>query len=380
MRRGFVLSFTLLIEKLSPYLNFLNLIDTIEKESVVSKSEKNHVKNCTLTGKILIYRSLLNLKNLDVESILKIIKIILDLLSNAAYKILEESILMLLKNVFDNIFNGYYLDFNEETTSGSSGTTGGKKGVKAFEKIINTIERMFLVHKVNLASIKGLTEISMFLIINSYLDGPGSKTKKGMENSNTTQYKRLIESVTSKNILQSLTEKSAFINLMSLIIKTKKDTDFHIAFNLLLQNLKNSKNFNIVISYWNSIIDNDNQELFKTISLKNYQFLIFKYSKFILENFFESNMASIFELFDNTFFQTLFTFTSDKKFKYINSIIESLMNNFNTNSDDGQNNEKDQKIKSDYCFSLLSIFGSNPSFSLSPNTNKSFFIVINLFT
>ena len=160
---------------------------------------------------------------------------------------------------------------------------------------------------------------------------------------------------------------------MSLIIKTKHDTEFHLAFNLLLQNLLNSNNFANVISYWNNLIDNDNQQQFKSISLKNYQFLIFRYSKFILQNFFSQNMKSIFQLFDKTFFETLFMFTSDKKFKYINAIIETIMDKFN-NTETGSS-EKEMKLKSDYCYGLLDIFGMNPSFSLSPNTNKSFFIV-----
>jgi hypothetical protein len=362
MRRGFVLSFTLLIEKLSSNLNFLNFIDTIEKESVVNKSEKNHIKNCVLTGKVLMYRSILNLKSLDTDSMLKIIKILLDLLSNNAYRILEESILLLLKNTIENIFTAYYTEFH---------SSNEKKAVKSFEKIISLIEKMFLVHKLNLASIKGLTEISIFLVLNSFLmRSEGKKTE-----STVLQYKKIIEGVISKNILQNLTENAAFMNFMTLIIKTKRETDFHIAFSLLLENLKNANNFAHVISYWNSIIDNDNQQQFKTLSLKNYQFLIFKYSKFILENFFNSNMSSIFELFDNSFFETLFTFTSDKKFKYINSIIETIMEKVNSeNSDDSQ-----AKLKSNYCFTLLNIFGSNPSFSLSPNTNKNFFIVRKLF-
>jgi hypothetical protein len=365
MRRGFVLSFTLLIEKLSNNINFSNFIDTIEKESVVSKSEKNHIKNCTLTGKVLMYRSILNLKNLDIDSMLKVIKILLDLLSNVAYKILEESILLLVKTVFENIFNGYYEEF-------ANNASNEKKAVKSFEKIVSVIERMFLVHKLNLANIKGLTEISIFLILNCFI----SKTtdKKSSSDVLTSQYKKLIEGVVSKNILQNLTETTTFVNFFTLIIKTKRDTDFHIAFSLLLQNLKSANNFTNVINYWNSIIDNDNQQQFKTLSLKNYQFLIFKYSKFILENFFVTNMASIFQLFDNTFFETLFTFTSDKKFKYINSFIEMIMEKFN-GIPEGTLTKEDEKLRSDYCSNLLNIFGSNPSFSLSPNTNKSFFVV-----
>jgi hypothetical protein len=364
MRRGFVLSFTLLIEKLSNNLNFSNFIDTIEKESVVSKSEKNHIKNCTLTGKVLMYRSILSLKNLDIECMLKVVKILLDLLGNAAYRILEESILLLVKNVFENIFSGYYEEF-------ANNAGNEKKAVKSFEKIVNLIERMFLVHKLNLANIKGLTEISIFLMLNCFI----TKTeKKSSSDALTSQFKKIIESVVSKNILQNLTETATFMNFFTLIIKTKRDADFHIAFSLLLQNLKSANNFSNVINYWNNIIDNDNQQQFKTLSLKNYQLLIFKYSKFILENFFNTNMTSIFQIFDNTFFETLFTFTSDKKFKYINSIIETIMDKCN-NLPENHLSKEEEKLKSDYCFSLLNIFGSNPSFSLSPNTNKNFFVV-----
>ena len=78
MRKGFTLAFQMLLDKLND-LNYSALIDVIEKESIFGKSEKIHYKNCVLTGKILLYKSILSVKSIGIEDILRIFKVLIDL-------------------------------------------------------------------------------------------------------------------------------------------------------------------------------------------------------------------------------------------------------------------------------------------------------------
>ena len=56
-REGFGITLQLFLDKFSKEINYSELLESIQKESYVPKSEKNNVKICALSGKIFIYIS-----------------------------------------------------------------------------------------------------------------------------------------------------------------------------------------------------------------------------------------------------------------------------------------------------------------------------------
>jgi len=358
----------MLVDKLSSSLNISALLDTIQSESVISKSEQSHIKNCILSGKILLYRSLLNLKNLDAENMMKLFKIILDLLTNQAYRSAELPLIVLVNDFLERIFNSYYDEFQDSNQ---------KKAVKNFEKMLSLIHKGQTINKTNFNNVKDLSEISIYFILHKLLSRVEPTIKKSGNSGSAQlnqQLKKMLESFVSKNFLNNLLDKSSFMNIFSLILKSKRENDFHVSLTFLIESLKSTNDFQITISFWNLLIDNKSQILFKSISQKNYQFLIFKFARFILESFTVSNFESIAELFDVTFFETVLTFSADKKFKYINQLIEILQDRL-VIVKDSENSKKVVTLMSNYCLSLLNLFGISASFSLSPNSNKNFFMV-----
>ena len=105
-REGFAITLQLFLEKFYNEINFNELLEIIQKETYVPKNEKSHVKICALSGKILMYKVLLNLKCLNEENILVIIKNLSSIPKEQ--KSLEESVIILFKELFQKIFNDHY--------------------------------------------------------------------------------------------------------------------------------------------------------------------------------------------------------------------------------------------------------------------------------
>ena len=105
-REGFGITLQLFLDKFSKEINFSELLESIQKEAYVPKSEKNNVKICALSGKIFIYKILLGINSLSEDNIIYIIKQILSIAKQN--KNLEEACILLIKEIFDKIFNEFY--------------------------------------------------------------------------------------------------------------------------------------------------------------------------------------------------------------------------------------------------------------------------------
>src|SRR5690606_10301524 len=104
----------------------------------------------------------------------------------------------------------------------------------------------------------------------------------------------------------------------------------------------------------------------KNISLKNFQFLIYEISKFILENYFE--LVYIKEIFDNTFFEGMIKFPNKNKFKYINNLIDIIQNKLK--------DHMDKEMVSEYSYNLLNVFSNDSTSGISPQSYKNFFLFL----
>ena len=315
MRKGFTLTFQMLLDRSSD-VNYTGLIDVIEKESVFSKSEKIHYKNCMLTGKILLYRSILSVKSIGIDDILRIFKILTDLLTEN-HKIVEDSLLNTIDQFFTNVYFNFYTEMQE--------TSNQKHLSKFIDKFLNLLIK---VRRSNYENITNLYEYSILLIFDKFAFKKNSLKKTSF----LYQFSSCFENFVGKTLENSFYNKNNLENFFILLIKSKKENDFSISFKMLLDNLKEKKHFENGYNIWNYLIDSETNEKFKEISVKNYQLLLFKYSIFLIKDLF--------------------------KLKYISQIFY------------------DNQV-SNYCLNLLNIFGSDRNINLSPNTFKSIYIVIN---
>jgi hypothetical protein len=346
-----------MLGKFSNLLNFNELVHIIEKETIVSKSDKNHIKNCQITGKILMLKPILELANVPADVMLQIFRILCDMLCQPMYQVAEEAILNVINDFFKKSAElGYYSEFEN-----------GKKFGRFLEKLFTLFGKVFKT-RVRFENLKKLSEISLFFILSKY-QIMSNTNEQTSANGNSKLTEILSQSIKSffnlnENFLANL--GSYF---KSILAKSVRDNEFHISFELLLDHLRKVTDSKQVYSIWNLLIDESLQQEMKVISLKNYQLLVFSFSKFILQNFFVLNYVK--EIFDASFFENMLKFSSTKKFKYINGLIEILTNELNKSKEKGE-----AEAISSYSYNLLGIFGADPLKNLSPQSYKSFFIFL----
>ena len=282
-------------------------------------------------------KTLLDVKTVGQETILNIFKILFDLLTTA--KILEEAILQIINSFFKKLSEGFYLDMQEN-----------KKLNKFLDKFLNLLNKI-LINKSNFGNFKTLYEFSLIFILLANSEISGSILNFLHHSSK--------ENIISENSLN---------NFFRLLISSNiRDNEFHSSFKFFLTFLSGLKDFPRVIGVWNILIDSQIQETLKTVSLKNFQFLIYSFSKYLLENYFV--LKYVHQIFDSSYFDTIMKFNCNKKFKYVSSLVEILMSKMKNISEGMKEKEKD--IASAYSFDLLKIFGGE--LGLSPQTYKSFF-------
>lgn len=338
-RRGFTLTFALLVEKFSNILNFHEIISIVEKETLVSKGEKGHIKNCALTGKILMLKALLDVKTITSENILTIFKILFDTLTTV--KILEEAILQILNSFFRKLKEGFYLELSET-----------KRLNKFLDKFLNLLNKI-LINKSNFGNVKTLYEFSIIFILLSNSEVSGS-------------IMNFLHNSSKENIIS----ENSILNFFKLLILSNiRENEFHSSFKFFLDFLTGLNDFPKVINVWNTLIDPSVQETLKETSLKNFQFLIYSFSKFLFEKYFI--LKYIHQIFDSSYFDTIMKFNSNKKFKYISSLVEILMSKLKSIKEESCENSE---IVSNYSFDLLKIFSAEGG--LSPQTYKNFFVFL----
>ena len=340
LRKGFSLAFHLLLDNFSNDINYNELIESIKKETNIPKNESKHIKLCGSIGKILMFKIILNQKNLKEENIINIFKQMISLIK--LQKTLEESILMLFKTGLNNIFIDYY-NFKKE---------------KIFEELFKILDNL-CENKNNLNKINNIIEFSLYFILLKYSD----KIK-----------------ILSNNLIKELFNieedeiKSPLMNYFNLLLKEQikiinkkknnNEGELHISFNFLLELLKHLNDIKYVYKIWNILIDPDCIKKFKETSSKNFELLVFNYSIFILNNYF--NIEYVSQIFDDSFFISLLQFSINRKNKYANIISDLILKKI-SELDNNNNN----KIVNEYLLKLLNIFSHD---KFSPNVLKNFFV------
>ena len=336
-RKGFSLTFSLLVSKFGKELNMKEILDCIQKESFVPKNEKNHIKTCAFSGRLLMYRIILNEKSLSSDNILFILKQVLNITVN---KSLEESVIVLFKELFSKIFENYYTDIKNEN--------------KLYDGMFKLLDN-YTVNKNSLNKANSNFEFAIYFLLIPYMD----------------KFKGFLPSNIKKEMFDSSLEetesplKKYFDIIMKLPIKEGKD--FNVTFCYLCELLEKINDKKYAYKIWNILIDQKCIESFKAISLKNFELLIYNYSSFILTKFFEIDY--IVQIFDDSFFISLLKFSSNKKFKYVQSLNEIITKAITSQ-------KYDNKVVNTYCEKLLNIFGVESEEKYSPNALKTFFIFL----
>jgi hypothetical protein len=284
------------------------------------------------TGQLLLIKTLLNLKNLSMDVCLDILKILGDLIKQ---NVVEEGVLFTLDTLINNLVSNYYVEINI------------KKLSEKFLKFIDTL----IVSKSNP---KNIIEFSIIFSI----------TKHSLKESLLSySLKNYLPNSILENLLE---EKNLYAYLKLLLTNKPRENDFHISFSFLLELLKQADDFKKAINVWNVLIDPEMMTEMKTTSLKNYQFMVYLVSKFLLENYF--NLTYIKQIFDHSFFESFLKFANKNKFKYISNLVDIIQQKLK--------DQDDKEMVSEYSYDLLNVFGNDPATGISPQTYKGFFLFL----
>ena len=349
-REGFGITLQLFLDKFSKEINFIELLQSIQKESYVPKSEKNNVKVCAISGKIFIYKILLGINSLSEDNIILIIKQILPIPKQ--YKNMEEACLLLIKEIFDKIFSDFF-DIKKN------------KNNKLLEGILKSLD-IICEHKNDYIKTETNFEFSLYFLLMNYLDNiKGFISPKIQEdffdNNNPESQQPLFKYF---SILLSLPIRYQNIN-------SKDANIFNYSLKLVYDLLIKINNNKYAYKIWNILIDPMCVEEFRKISSKNFESLIFSYSLFLIQNFF--NIKYIFQIFDESFFLSLMQFKSNKRVKYAISITQIISDKISSLNEEEDNN---QTTIEDYCLKCLNIFGYEQEGKYSPKTLKNFYLFL----
>ena len=349
-REGFGLTLQLFLDKFSKDINYSELLESIKKESYIPKSEKNNVKQCAMSGKIFIYKILLGISNLSEENIIYIFKDIISI--GKQQKNLEEACLLLIKEIFEKIFNDFY-DIKKN------------KNNKLLDGIFKSLDNV-CEHKNNYSKIENNFEFCIYFLLMNYMDNiKGYISPKIQEdffdNNNTDSGQPLFKYFC---ILLNLPIKYQNIN-------TNDANIFNYSYKILYELLIKINNNKYAFKIWNILIDPVCVEEFKKISSKNFESLIYSYSLFLIQNFF--NIKYISQIFDESFFLSLTQFKTNKRVKYAVNITQIISEKILSLNEDENNNKK---VIENYCIKCLNIFGNEQEGKFSPKTLKNFFLFL----
>jgi len=345
-RQGFGITLQIFLDKFSKEINISELLEGIQKETYVPKSEKNNIRLAALSGKIFVYKILLGLHNLSEDNIIFMMKQILNIAKSQKY--LEEASIVLIYEIFDKIFNEYF-DIKKN------------KNNKLLEGIFKSIDSI-CEHKNNLNEIDNNLEFCLYFILMNYFDNiKGFISPKIIE-----------DFFDNKNEEFSQPLFKYFCILLNLPIKyqniNEKDANiFNFSLKFLYQLLIKLNNNKYAYKIWNILIDVKCVEQFNKISSKNFESLIYTYSLFLIQNFFDIKFSL--QIFDESFFLSLTQFQSNKKIKYamnITDIISEKINNIKDND----------KIIEEYCKKCLNIFGNELEGKYLPKSLKKFYMFL----
>ena len=325
-REGFGITLQLFLDKFLKEINISELLEGIQKESYVPKNEKNNIRLAALSGKLFVYKILLDLHNLSEDNIIFMVKQIVIIAKSQ--KFLEEASVVLIQEIFNKIFNDFF-DI--------------KKNKNNFNEIENNLEFCIYFLLMNfLDNIKGYISPK---IIEDFFDSKNDE-------SNQPLFKYFC-------ILLNLPIKYQNIN-------TKEANIFNFSLKFLYELLIKLNNTKYAYKIWNILIDAKCVEKFNSISSKNLESLIYSYSLFLIHNFFDINFTL--QIFDESFFLSLTQFKTNMKIKYvinITNIISEKINNIEAND-----------TINEYCKKCLNIFGNESEGKYSPKTLKNFYLFL----
>ena len=350
-REGFGITLQLFIDKFSKEINFSELLESIQKEAYVPKSEKNNVKICALSGKIFIYKILLGINSLSEDNIIYIIKQILSIAKQN--KNLEEACILLIKEIFDKIFNEFY-DIKKNKIN------------KLLEGIFKTLDTI-CEHKNDYFKTDTNLEFCIYFLLMNYIDNiKGFISQKIEENFFDNNNPESIQPLFKYfSLLLNLPIKYQNIN-------SKDANIFNYSFKILYDLLIKINNNKYAYKIWNILIDPICVDEFNKISNKNFESLIYSYSLFLINNFF--NIKYISQIFDESFFLSLMHFKTNKRVKYAIHITQIISEKILSLNEKEENDNK--KIIEEYCIKCLNIFGTEPEGKYSPKTLKNFYLFL----
>ena len=345
-REGFGITLQLLFDKFSKEINIFELLEGIQKESYVSKNEKNNIRLAALSGKLFVYKIIISLRNLSEDNIIFILKQIVTIAKGQ--KFLEEACLVLLEEIINNIFNEYY-DIKKNRNN------------KLLEGVFNSLESI-CEHRNNLIEVDNNLEFCVYFTLMKYMDYIKGYLKPKIvedffENKNEESNQPLFKYFC---VLLTLPVKYQNIN-------TKDANIFNFSLKLLYQLLIKLNINKYAYKIWNILIDEKCVGKFNQISPKNFESLIYTYSLFLIHNFFDLKFTL--QIFDESFFLSLNHFHTNKKIKYVINITDIISEKIN-----GIN--EDNKIIEEYCKKCLNIFGNELEGKYLPKTLKKFYLFL----
>ena len=344
-REGFGITLQLFLDKFLKEINISELLEGIQKESYVPKNEKNNIRLAALSGKLFVYKILLDLHNLSEDNIIFMVKQIVIIAKSQ--KFLEEASVVLIQEIFNKVFNDFF-DIKKN------------KNNKLLEGIFKSLETI-CEHKNNFNEIENNLEFCIYFFLMNFLDNiKGYISPKIIE-----------DFFDSKNDESNQPLFKYFCILLNLPIKyqninTKEANIFNFSLKFLYELLIKLNNNKYAYKIWNILIDSKCVEKFNSISSKNLESLIYSYSLFLIHNFFDINFTL--QIFDESFFLSLTQFKTNMKIKYvinITNIISEKINNIEAND-----------TINEYCKKCLNIFGNESEGKYSPKTLKNFYLFL----
>ena len=344
-REGFGITLQLFLDKFLKEINISELLEGIQKESYVPKNEKNNIRLAALSGKLFVYKILLDLHNLSEDNIIFMVKQIVIIAKSQ--KFLEEASVVLIQEIFNKIFNDFF-DIKKN------------KNNKLLEGIFKSLETI-CDHKNNFNETENNLEFCIYFLLMNFLDNiKGYISPKIIE-----------DFFDSKNDESNQPLFKYFCILLNLPIKyqninTKEANIFNFSLKFLYELLIKLNNNKYAYKIWNILIDAKCVEKFNSISSKNLESLIYSYSLFLIHNFFDINFTL--QIFDESFFLSLTQFKTNMKIKYvinITNIISEKINNIEAND-----------TINEYCKKCLNIFGNESEGKYSPKTLKNFYLFL----
>ena len=344
-REGFGITLQLFLDKFLKEINISELLEGIQKESYVPKNEKNNIRLAALSGKLFVYKILLDLHNLSEDNIIFMVKQIVIIAKSQ--KFLEEASVVLIQEIFNKIFNDFF-DIKKN------------KNNKLLEGIFKSLETI-CEHKNNFNEIENNLEFCIYFLLMNFLDNiKGYIPPKIIE-----------EFFDSKNDENNQPLFKYFCILLNLPIKyqninTKEANIFNFSLKFLYELLIKLNNNKYAYKIWNILIDAKCVEKFNSISSKNLESLIYSYSLFLIHNFFDINFTL--QIFDESFFLSLTQFKTNMKIKYVINITGIISEKINNIEDNDTINE--------YCKKCLNIFGNETEGKYMPKTLKNFYLFL----